>query len=111
VLEEKVMSNYSDSASSVRVDFFKASGKWQATEAVMWVDDGYKEQSIHYAFALSLERHLTNGHGHLRYSGMVAICLFPYHEHSHPISLLVDEIPAWVAQKGELLETDNDVPY
>lgn len=62
------MSNYSNDPSSVRVDFFKSSGKWYTTEAVQWnapyvLIDNDGEQtskfvSIIDAFERALERHL-----------------------------------------------------
>jgi len=75
---------YSDDDSMVRVDFFKPSGKWYCTEAVKWTgawED--KIDSIHNAFSKSLRDHLKDG----RLSDMDAICLEPYHQYSHPISL------------------------
>lgn len=87
------MSNYSDDAASVRVDFFKESGKWYCTEAVVWLEGLYFGRSkegeinlIHDAFRKSLDAHFG---GRPRLRGMRAICLEPYHEHSHPISIVV----------------------
>lgn len=73
--------NYSDDDNMVRVDFFKDSGKWYTTEAVKWLE--YKGL-IHDAFRKSLDAHLGG-----RLKGMTAVCLEPYHEHSHPITLKV----------------------
>lgn len=78
------MSNYSDHENSVRVDFFKPSGKWYATEAVLF--HGYKESSIHTAFRDSLKQHLEG-----RMKGMTAVCLHPYHQHEHPLMLRIPE--------------------
>ena len=74
------MSNYSEDESQVRVDFFKPSGKWYCTEAVKWTG-GYTG-CIHEAFRKSLEDHHAG-----RLTQFDAICLEPYHEHSHPIQL------------------------
>ena len=82
------MSHYSDDPAMVRVDFFKESGKWYTTEAVKWTG-GYKDCLIHDAFAQSLRDHFAEKR---RLSDMRAICLEPYHEHSHPISLKVSGI-------------------
>lgn len=74
---------YIDDDTMVRVDFFKPSGKWYSTEAVEWVG-GYSGVSIHDAFAISLR----NLHDYkVYYSEMDAVCLEPYHEHSHPIMI------------------------
>ena len=72
---------YSNNEASVRVDFFKPSGKWYATEAVVWTGE-YHDQLIHDAFAQSLRDALGEA-----YSGMDAVCLEPYHEHAHPICI------------------------
>ena len=71
---------YSDKPQMVRVDFFKESGKWYTTEAVEWLQ--YAGCLIHDAFERSLQKHLKG-----RLEGMTAVCLKPYHEHSHPIML------------------------
>ena len=76
--------NYSDDESSVRVDFWKPSGKWYTTEAVKWTG-GYKDVLIHDAFAKSLRDHFADHPNRL--SDMTATCLEPYHEFSHPIQL------------------------
>lgn len=75
---------YSDDASSVRVDFFKPSGKWYATEAVKWT--GSYEEDIRDAFLQSLKDHFK---GVPRYQGMTAVCLHPYHKHEHPLMVPV----------------------
>lgn len=81
------MSHYSDNPAMVRVDFFKISGKWYATEAIKWVDyDG----AIDRAFAKSLKAALLREDGSVRYSGMTAVCLEPYHEHAYPQMMGVD---------------------
>ena len=72
------MSNYAESESSVRVDIFKKSGKWSETRAVEWIG-GYKNCCIHTAFEDSLKA------AGCPLMGMFAVCLEPYHEHSHPI--------------------------
>jgi hypothetical protein len=81
--------NYCDNPASVRVDFWKESGKWYTTEAVIWTGEWKGEnQLIHDAFRQSLKDHFG---GRPRMLGMRATCLEPYHEYSHPISLIVDE--------------------
>lgn len=72
---------FSMSDSSVRVDFFKKSGKWYTTIAMEWTG-GYSNIHIHDAFKKSLKDAVGDN-----YIGMDAICLEPYHEHSHPICI------------------------
>ncbi len=81
------MSHYSDRPSSVRVDFFRSTGKWYTTEAVEWI--GYSDVLIWDAFEASLRKHMTEPDGKLRLSGMWAVCLDPYHEHGHPLMMRV----------------------
>lgn len=78
---------YSDDDTMVRVDFFKPSGKWYCTEAVKWTGYYFAKDSglIHKEFAKSLKDHFQDNPNRL--SEMMAICLNPYHEFAHPISL------------------------
>ncbi len=92
------MTNYSENEKSVRVDFFKESGKWYTTEAVIWTGK-FKNHDIHLSFSESLFDHLFKepikgviSVPRLRMQGRKAICLQPYHEHSHPICIDVDDI-------------------
>lgn len=84
---------YSNDVTMVRVDFFKNSGKWYTTEAVKmeaWdepiVHDVLKE-AINDTFYLPEE-------GRLRYGGMIAVCLEPYHKNAHPLML-------WLPSEGK----------
>ena len=73
--------NYSKNPAKVRVDFFRSSGKWVATEELEFRHyDG--NMLIHDAFLRSLQSQF-NGH----YAGLTAVCLDPYHEFAHPIML------------------------
>jgi hypothetical protein len=90
------MGNYSNDADSVRVDFFKESGKWYCTEAVKWAGPyhGTDEASgkitlIHDSFAHALAEHLGRQEP-WRLEDMTAVCLEPYHEHSHPLMMRVN---------------------
>ena len=77
---------YSEKPSSIRVDFFGASGKWYYTEAVLWTGDWANSgSSIHESFSKSLRDHFKDPPERL--SDMDAICIHPYHENSHPIQL------------------------
>lgn len=79
------MSNYSEDESSVRVDFFKPSGRWYQSIALVWTG-GYKNCSVHDEFKKSLRNQIGDP-----MNGMTAVCLTPYHEHSHPIMVIVGE--------------------
>jgi hypothetical protein len=82
----------------VRVDFFKPSGKWYTTEAVKWTGH-YDKGLIHREFAQSLKDHFFGAPAR-RLSGMLAVCLEPYHQHTHPIMLHVDEIDVLLYERG-----------
>lgn len=73
--------NYSDDESSVRVDFFRASGKWYDSEAMIWTD--YNAPDIMAAFRECLYKHLDG-----RFEGMTAVCLHPYHKNAFPLMLV-----------------------
>ena len=79
--------NYSENPSMVRVDFFKASGKWYTTEEMQWdrysVDKDGTNELIHDTFRRCL-KHGFDGY----YSGMTAVCLEPCHEHGYPLMLI-----------------------
>lgn len=75
------MQNYSDKPNSVRVDFFKESGKWYTTEAV--ICDDY-EGILPDCLKEDVVRHLRQADGRIRLSGMWAVVLDPYHKYSHP---------------------------
>lgn len=93
---------YSNDSKQVRVDFFKESGKWGYTEAVEWTGQ-YRDSQVAREFALSLRNHLLQDDGHiLNHSGMIAVCLEPYHENAYPLMLRVDDLfnPAFDERKG-----------
>lgn len=94
---------YSSDDSMVRVDFWKPSGKWSATEALKWT--GSYTSDIFKAFAESLRRLLWDEENQrLRYSGMRVTCLEPYHANAHPLSILVDDIPQLLVNAGAPIE-------
>ena len=70
---------YSTEEDTVRVDFFKPSGKWYTDIAMKWTG-GYSDIYIFDAFKKSLRDAVGDS-----YSGMTAVCLEPYHEHAHPL--------------------------
>ncbi len=78
------MSNYIDNPNSCRVDIWKTSGKWYTTETIIFFDSDYGG-CIHKAFKNALENH---EHIKNHYSDMRITCLEPYHQYSHPISLI-----------------------
>ena len=92
------MTHYSEDESSVRVDFWKTgvgsvSGqpylKWGYTEAVVWTGK-YRDSVIHDEFIRSLKDHFIKTGRPRGMEGLMAICMEPYHEHSHPIAVLVE---------------------
>lgn len=83
------MSYYTDDPCMVRVDFWKESGKWYATEAIEF--RGYNDPDLWKVLEAGLRKKLAREDGRLRYAGMRATCLQPHHVHSHPISLIVPE--------------------
>lgn len=99
------MGNYSDNDGSVRIDFFRPSGKWITTEAVDMqgfyfgsaTSAGPGKTPKHYLLPAAVieairadpDMHLADGT--LRHAGSWAVCLDPYHEFSHPQMFLVPE--------------------
>ena len=83
------MTHYSNNPAEVRVDFFKASGKWYTTVAMTWLHvSGTSWESpalIHDEFRLSLRDACPN-----RFVGMSAVCLDPYHPNACPIMMIHD---------------------
>ena len=82
---------YTEKSESVRVDFFKESGKWHGTREMIW--DRFQSQcskndyeSIHDIF----ERCLSQSYP-IQYSGMYAVCLYPYHENAHPLMIKIPD--------------------
>ena len=73
--------NFSNNPAMVRVDFFRESGKWVATEQMEFRHYG-GNMLIHDAFLRSL---ISQFNG--RYAGLTAVCLDPYHESAHTIML------------------------
>ena len=80
------MSHYCDDPASVRVDFFKPSGKWYMTEAVPWKEpyNGGGQLQDHFRAAL---KKALQGRG----NGLLAVCLEPYHENAYPVMVTIPE--------------------
>jgi len=84
------MSHYSMHEEHVRVDFWKPSGEWYTTEELVWKGgediswDKNKGLFLHDQFKLLLQQQIP------RFVGMRATCLEPYHELSHPISIMME---------------------
>lgn len=78
---------YSESDAMVRVDFFRSSGKWYLTEAVLWtgVYEACTGGTIYDEFKKSLRDHFKDSPERL--SEMDAVCLEPYHQFAHPIQV------------------------
>lgn len=83
---------YSENPADVRVDFFKESGKWYATEAVRWAGKWkQEEQPLYLAFEQTLRDHLKTESGY-RYKDMFAVCLHPCHENAYPQMIRVKQL-------------------
>ena len=81
---------YSEDPSMVKVSFWRVRHdhlKWSMTEAVQWTG-AYSNSLIHEEFKQALIDHFE---GNIRAKGLMAVCEKPYHEHSHPISILVED--------------------
>jgi len=72
----------------VRVDVFKPSGKWCHTIAMRWTGGWSLDFYLHDAFKKSLEDHLEVKLEDYS-KGYTFVCLEPYHELSHPLSLTI----------------------
>jgi hypothetical protein len=98
------MTNYSDDASHCRVDFFKESGKWYTTEAVIFGGQYYEDKEVSAGWMHPLDKFkevlknhlkLVGGHGY-RMRGMIAICLEPYFENcGYPLMVRIPEEGEW----------------
>jgi len=96
------MSHYSNDPQNVRVDFFKPSGKWYATEQVTMVGWRGDEVLIHDSLVDALDN-LERKDGGPLFRGMQVICLEPYHEFSHPISIKEwNGKEEWLKEKAEI---------
>lgn len=88
---------YSTEENMVRVDFFKESGKWYATEAIDFLggsedpDKAYNEEHPMNVFQRALVHHLKYDDGTLRYAGMRAVCLEPYHDMALPLMTTIPD--------------------
>jgi hypothetical protein len=75
---------YSTEEDVVRVDLFKPSGKWYMSVALKWTGGWTQDTLIHDAFRQSLHDEFKGS-----MSGMQAVCLEPYHELAHPLSVML----------------------
>lgn len=73
------MSQFCDDVRSCRVDFFKPSGKWYTTEAIVFPDETWEMSPVD-ALKLSIDRQIGT-----RLSEMTAVCLNPYVKHCFPV--------------------------
>lgn len=85
--------HFSERPGSVRVEFYKASGKWYTTEAVdmtAFYREPYPEVALAKALAIHLPVRAADGHRRLH--EMWAVCFDPYHEKAYPLMIKVAEI-------------------
>jgi len=67
----------------VRVDFFRKSGKWYSAVSLNWDTYESKEGELIYdIFRRCLKEQYPNS-----FIDMWAVCLKPYHIHSHPLMI------------------------
>lgn len=77
---------YASDDSIARVDFFRQSGKWYTTEEMKWDrylsedKDGKVVELITDTFKRCIDEQFPD-----HFIEMIAVCLEPYHEHSHPL--------------------------
>ena len=77
--------NYTQKENHCRIDIWKESGKWYTTEEVVFRKGDYKDCLIHDALKHAImDDEYIRGH----YKGMRITCLQPYHQYSHPISIV-----------------------
>jgi len=76
--------NFSEDERDCRVDFFKPSGKWYTYNKVTFREEDWGGNAdTHTALGNAIR---DAGVG---LTGMTAICLYPWHKYSHPISLIL----------------------
>lgn len=79
------MTNYTENPGSVRVDYFKASGKWYMTESVDMTDFWDHGATPHDAIEAALRKSAR----WLPHFTMVV--LEPYHRSAYPVMLMAQE--------------------
>ncbi len=78
------MTNYSDNPGHVRVDYFKASGKWYMTETLD-MNEFYDRWDIHKAIQYAMqEQEMWRPH-------FTQVILHPYHQNAHPIMFVATD--------------------
>ncbi len=77
------MTNYSDNPGHVRVDYFKASGKWYMTE-MLDMSGYYDWFDLHYAIRYAME---VQEMWRPRFTQVI---LHPYNENAYPIMFIGD---------------------
>lgn len=92
------MSNYTENPAMCRIDIFKENMKWYTTISV---EIDYEEPLIHDALRKGLSKYFSEWDGKEHYVGMWAICLEPYHKHSHPVALRIDRALAPAPREEE----------
>lgn len=81
------MSHFSESPNHVRVDIWKPSGKWYDAIMLVWPESEWgRDRRMHATFRREIDRQQPG-----RFRGMIATCLEPYHELSHPIMIVIGE--------------------
>jgi len=87
------MTHYSENSESCRVDFFKSSGKWYCTEAVVFPGHVHSKHPVD-ALKMSLAVHLKG-----RLDGMRAVCLQPAVAMPFPVMVEIN-FSKWVVESS-----------
>lgn len=96
------MTHYSDNPASVRVDFYKPSGKWYMTEELM-MGLGY-EGPIFDALEAALVRTFGEKRAERLRKQFIIVVQEPYHANAYPLMLL----PEWLRLVVLATEQERD---
>lgn len=77
------MTNFSIDPNCCRIDVWELSGRWCTADMITFRDKDHTNPLIHDAFENALNDSLGG-----RYKGLRITCLEPYHQYSHPISII-----------------------
>lgn len=86
------MSHYTTNPAHCRVDIFKPSGKWYCTVVIDMsghYNGGLVEDHVRYCLLNKVVPGdiILNNEKYMLSQGYMAVCLEPYHEHSHPVMI------------------------
>lgn len=79
--------NYSNNPGSVRVDYFKPSGKWYETLEVDMTNFYQEPVFCREAVKQATMKRYPN----FRFDSWIVVCLEPYHQYAHPVIFFPEE--------------------